>query len=300
MLLRRELHRQLTQILKQQKSVIPNLTTTASLAGFSSIIGLSIPRLTGISILQSPRGRSRHIDTIRTSITSFHNLIDEVLAEQNGAPFVQILISEFQQLVHRNPGNADVHSIGLDSGEDNHHNLSQNRLSTDLIGAVQSTKVHIVTAPHNAHQKVPSDRDERRSDGGEEDSEHGELDGVVAEAAGLADGVDEAEEDEFGGGGVDLAAEEAEGEELEGAVEGGLDDLGVGGVDGEEERGEDGLGVGEDEADDGGVGVVERGVGEGVEFVEGGFGGGDQMRVLPPRRVLDDFVEGRAEDAAGA
>lgn len=38
---------------------------------------------------------------------------------------------------------------------------------------------------------------------------------------------------------MDLAAEEADGEELEGAVDGGLDDLGVGGVEGEEDGAED-------------------------------------------------------------
>lgn len=80
------------------------------------------------------------------------------------------------------------------------------------------------------------------------------------------------------------------------AVEGGLDDLGGGGVEGEEEGVEDELGVGRDEAEERGQGIG-GGVGQGLELVEGGLGGGDEVGVLAPGDVLDDLVEGGAEDA---
>lgn len=83
------------------------------------------------------------------------------------------------------------------------------------------------------------------------------------------------------------------------AVEGGLDDLGGGGVEGEEEGVEDELGVGQDEAEERGRGQgIGGGVGQGLELVEGGLGGGDEVGVLAPGDVLDDLVEGGAEDAA--
>jgi hypothetical protein len=94
-------------------------------------------------------------------------------------------------------------------------------------------------------------------------------------------------------GAFDLGADEVEGEEFEGAIEGGLDDLDVGGVEGENEGLEDGLGVGIGEAGERGGEVRIGGVGEGFELVERGFAGGDEAGMLPPRRVLDDLIEGR-------
>lgn len=97
---------------------------------------------------------------------------------------------------------------------------------------------------------------------------------------------------------VYLAADEAEGEELLGAVESGLGNLG-GGVDGEDEGVEDGVGVGGGEAEEGRGGRVIR-VGDGVEAVEGRLACGDKVGVLPPGGVLDDLVEAGAKDATGA
>ena len=138
-------------------------------------------------------------------------------------------------------------------------------------------------------QAVSTDQDAGRSDGREEDAEDGELDRLLRHGADLGDGVDEFEEDGVLFGRLDLAADDGEGEELEGAVESRLDDFGIRGVEGEEERLEDGVRVGGGEAGDDGGGIVEV-VGEGFEFVEDGFAGGDEVRVLAPCSVLDDLV----------
>lgn len=92
--------------------------------------------------------------------------------------------------------------------------------------------------------------------------------------------------------------DEVEGEEPEGALERGLHDLAVGGVEGEDQGLEDEIGVGEGEAEQGGGGI-RRG-GGGLELVEGGFAGGDDVGVLAPGGVLDDLVEGGADHAAAA
>lgn len=41
-------------------------------------------------------------------------------------------------------------------------------------------------------------------------------------------------------------------------------------------------------------------VGDGIELVEDGFTGGNEMGVFAPRCVFDDLVERRAEGAAAA
>lgn len=82
------------------------------------------------------------------------------------------------------------------------------------------------------------------------------------------------------------------------AIEGGLGDLGGGCVEGEDEGVEDEFGVGRGETEEGGGGG--RGVGEGFETVEGRLAGGDEGGVFAPGGVLDDLVEYRGDDAAGA
>lgn len=150
------------------------------------------------------------------------------------------------------------------------------------------------------HQAIPSDQHARRSNRGEQNPEHPQLDRVLSETRRLAHGLDHPVNNGCalivgmaGIGAVDLGADEVEGEEFEGAIEGGLDDLAVGGVEGENEGLEDGLGVGIGEAVERGGEVWIGGIGNGFELVERGFAGGDEARMLPPRGVFDDLVERR-------
>lgn len=167
-----------------------------------------------------------------------------------------------------------------------------------------AAEVDVVAGLDDLDERLAADGEGVGADGGDEELEGGELDGVVGGGASEgAGGVEEAGEE--GGvpsrrGGVDLAAEEAEGEEPEEAVEGGVEELrGVGGVEGEEESGEEGVGVGRRQAHQGGgiliIGLV---VVDGLEEVERGLAGGDKVGVLAPGRVLDDLVEGWADYAA--
>lgn len=90
------------------------------------------------------------------------------------------------------------------------------------------------------------------------------------------------------------------GERTEGirTLEGGLSDLGIGGLDGEDEGAEDEVSVWMRDAEEGG-GVV-GGAWEGLEAVESGLAGGDEVVVLAAGGVFYDLVEGGGEDAAGA
>lgn len=90
-------------------------------------------------------------------------------------------------------------------------------------------------------------------------------------------------------GRLDLAAEDREREEFEGAIESWFDDLGITGVEREEERLENGICILRGESGDDGGRIVKV-VGKRFEFVENGFTGGDEIRVLTPRRVFDDLV----------
>lgn len=114
-------------------------------------------------------------------------------------------------------------------------------------------------------EAIAPDKDRGRSDGREQHFEDAELDRLLSKTAALADRIDEAGNERRsirgrgrGGGGeaVDFAANEAEGEQSENAVEGGLDNLGGGRIKGEDERLNDEIGIG-------GVG----------EAVQGGAGG---------------------------
>lgn len=89
------------------------------------------------------------------------------------------------------------------------------------------------------------------------------------------------------------------GEELLGALKSRLGNLWGGGIDGDDEGLEEGVGSCEWEAEERrGVGDV-RGIGEAIEVVESGLAGGDEIGVLPPRGVLDDLVESGPKDTAG-
>lgn len=228
-----------------------------------------------------------------------HDLVHKPLAEINRAAFVDALVRVRQQLVNVHRLDRHVKRVLLGSGEDHEHHLSQHGLGADLRRPAQPAEVDVVASLDDVEQAISADQDGGRSDGGEEDAEDGELDRLLGHGADFGDGVDELEEDGVLFGGLDLAADDGEGEELEGAVEGRLDDFGVGGVEGEEERLEDGVSVGGGEAGDDGGGIVGV-VGEGLEPVEDGFAGGDEVRVLAPRGVFDDLVEGRTYHAAAA
>ena len=52
---------------------------------------------------------------------------------------------------------------------------------------------------------------------------------------------------------------------------------------------EDGIGIGGREAEEWRL-VEIGGVRDGFELVQDGFAGGDELRVLAPRRVFDDLV----------
>lgn len=44
-----------------------------------------------------------------------------------------------------------------------------------------------------------------------------------------------------------------------------------------------------------GKGIGVGGVGEGIELVERGPAGGNELRMFSPRGILDDLIEGRSE-----
>lgn len=60
-----------------------------------------------------------------------------------------------------------------------------------------------------------------------------------------------------------------------------------------------GVGVGSEEAVERGAGGRVGGLGGGLELVQGALAGGHEGRVLPPCGVLDDFVQGGAQDLPG-
>lgn len=99
-------------------------------------------------------------------------------------------------------------------------------------------------------QRIATDEDERRSDGGEEDAKDGQLNGLLADAANLADRVDELVEKRIRRRGADLAPEEGEREELERAIESRLNNLGVGGIEREKEWLKDGICIGGGETEE--------------------------------------------------
>lgn len=127
------------------------------------------------------------------------------------------------------------------------------------------------------HQTIATDQDAGRSNRGEQNSEHALLDCFLSETSRLAHSINYLVNNggvavlEVGIGAVDLGADEIEGEQLERALEDGLDNLGIGGVEGQHERLEDGFSVGGGEAVERGCEVRFGRVGEGLELVEGGF-----------------------------
>lgn len=197
----------------------------------------------------------------------------------------------------------------FDPGENNDHHLSKNRLGTDLIGAIQAAQIHIVAGPDDVHEAIAPNLDAGGADGGKEKPEHSELDGLVAKRSALAGGINKAENEGcssgiIGGGGDLAAADETEIEEPGCAVECGLHDLGGPRVDGQNEGLEDEMGVvgGRNAVERGaGSGIgIRGGIGEGFELVESGFASGNQLGVFSPGDVLDDLVQGGAQQPATA
>lgn len=143
----------------------------------------------------------------------------------------------------------------LHSGENNNHHLGKNTFGTDLIGAIQPTKVDIIAGSDNVYQAIAPDENAGRSNGSKQKPEDSELDGLVAQGSALAGRFNEVEnEGAFIGGAVnlDLATDEAEGEKTESAIEGWLYDLGGPRVESHNDGLEDELGI------VGGTDAVER------------------------------------------
>lgn len=186
----------------------------------------------------------------------------------------------------------------LDARENDDHNLSENRLGTDLIGTIQSTEIDIVASPHYMNQTITTDQHGGRSNRGEKNPKHAELDLFLSDSPGLTHQIDNLVNNirigigigvGVGIGAIDLGLDEVEGEQFEDAIESGLDDFGVAGFESENDRLEDGIGIGGREAEERRL-VEIGGVGDGFELVQDGFAGGDELRVLAPRRVFDDLV----------
>ena len=184
----------------------------------------------------------------------------------------------------------------LDARENDDHNLSENRLGTDLIGTIQSTEIDIVASPHYMNQTIATDQHGGRSNRGEKSPKHAELDLFLSEPPGLTHQIDNLVNNigigigiGVGIGAIDLGLDEVEGEQFEDAIESGLDDFGVAGFESENDRLEDGIGIGGREAEERRL-VEIGGVRDGFELVQDGFAGGDELRVLAPRRVFDDLV----------
>ncbi|URE35477.1 hypothetical protein MUK42_07755, partial [Musa troglodytarum] len=84
-----------------------------------------------------------------------------------------------------NPDN--IHGICLHPGTDDNEHLSQDQFGTQLIGPALAAEVHVVAASDYLGQTLVADQHGGRPDSGNEDPEHGELDGLVADPPTAAD-----------------------------------------------------------------------------------------------------------------
>ena len=227
------------------------------------------------------------------------------------AGVVEAAVREVHHVGSGDSAHADVHGVGLDAREHDDQHLCEGQFGTELVAAAGAPEVDVVARLDHLAQAVPADGDARAPRERDEHAQHGELERFVPAATERDAGEHRGEElrDRGGVGGVDVAEEEAEGEEAGDALERGLGHLRGRRVERDEKRGEGGVGGGRWEAGDGGggrggVGLVIRsrrggGGGGGGEEVERGLGGGDERGVSAPGGVLDDLVEGAGEHAGG-
>lgn len=95
-------------------------------------------------------------------------------------------------------------------------------------------------------------------------------------------------------GGVDLAADQAQGEQPEGAIECRFNNFRRGRIKSHDEGLQDEIGIRSRETIERGAGSwIDRVVNYGIKLVESGLAGGDELRVFPPGDVLDDLIKRR-------
>lgn len=154
---------------------------------------------------------------------------------------------------------------------------------------------------------ITSDKHVGRSNSGEQDPENSKLDCFITKSPALTDGIYKAENVGVGtwvmagAGGVDLAADQAQGEQLEGAVECRFNNFGRGRVESHDEGLQEEIGIGRREAIERGAGSwIDRVVNDRIKLVQSGLAGGDELLVFPPGDVLDDLIKRRTQYPATA
>lgn len=154
---------------------------------------------------------------------------------------------------------------------------------------------------------ITSDKHVGRSNGGEQDPENSKLDCFIPKSPALTDGIYKAENVgggswvRAGAGGVDLAADQAQGEQPEGAIECRFNNFGRARIESHDEGLQDEIGIGGREAIERGAGSwINRVVNDRIKLVESGLAGGDELRVFPPSDVLDDLIKRRTQYPATA
>lgn len=139
------------------------------------------------------------------------------------------------------------------------------------------------------------------SDCSQQNLEHGELDGLVAERSTFADRINEAEDNSGGILGDFTAADEAKGEEPECTIESRLDNLRVGGFERRDEWLKQEVGIGRRQSVEWGAGGgIGRIIGESLELVESRFAGGNELGVFSPGNILDNLVQRRPQHPPAA
>lgn len=145
---------------------------------------------------------------------------------------------------------------------------------------------------------ITSDKHVGRSNSREQDPEKSKLDCFIPKSPTLRDGIYKVENVGAGtrgrcrDGGVDLAADQAQGEQPEGAIECRFNNFGRGRVESHDERLQDEIGIGRREAIERGAGSrIDRVVNDRIKLVESRLASGDELRVFPPGDVLDDLIK---------
>ena len=104
-------------------------------------------------------------------------------------------------------------------------NLSENRLGTDLIGTIQSIEIDIVASPHYVNQTITTDQHDGRSNRGEKNLKHAELDLFLSKPPRLTHQIDNLVNNigigigiRVGIGVLDLGLDKVEGDQFEDAI----------------------------------------------------------------------------------